>query len=72
MGETPTEWATLVAREIVIEYSDAAAIDTGSYRVCGFVDAAAKLALEDSDVARRIGEKMEPRREVDRDWNPNA
>lgn len=58
-------WAQSVAQEIVDEFSDAAAIDTASYRICGFVDAAARLALADPEVARRIGEQMAPPREMD-------
>ncbi|NRP70619.1 hypothetical protein ILFOPFJJ_01500 [Ensifer psoraleae] len=59
-------WGRRAAQEIVDEYSNAAAIDTACYRVCSFVDAAAKLALADSSVALRIGEMMDPPRSFDR------
>jgi hypothetical protein len=56
----PTEWGRRVAQEIIDEFADAAAIDTASYKVCSFVDAAARLALLDSNFAKLIGEAMEP------------
>jgi hypothetical protein len=37
-----------------------------SYKVCSFVDAAARLALLDSNFAKLIGEAMEPPRSMDR------
>jgi hypothetical protein len=62
----PKEWGRRVAQEIIDDWADAAALDTACYRICSFLDAAAKLALEDSTVARRIGAIMEPPREMDR------
>lgn len=59
-------WGLRVAREIVADYGDAAAIDTACYRVCGFVIAAAHLALVNPSIARLIAESMEPPREMDR------
>lgn len=60
------KWGLRVAREIVDEYGDAAALDTACYRICSFVQAAAQLALLDRSVARIIGASMESPREMDR------
>lgn len=60
-----SEWGRRAAQEIVEEYGDAAAIDTACYRACGFVLAAAKLALLDDNFAKLIGMNMEPPREFD-------
>lgn len=65
-GFEPEEWGRRVAQEIIDEHSDAAALDTACYRVCSFVDAAAKLALLDRSFARLLGASMEPPREMDR------
>lgn len=61
----PDIWAQKVAREIIEEYCDAAAIDTGSYKICGFLIAAAEVALKDVVFAYRIGEIMEKPRWMD-------
>lgn len=61
----PATWGKRVAHEILCEYGDAAAIDTACYRVCSFIESAARLAIADSTVARLIGERMEPPRKMD-------
>jgi hypothetical protein len=55
-------WSQGAARIILDKFEDAAAIDTANYRLCGFIIAAAKIALEDEDIAVRIAESMEPER----------
>ena len=60
-SETQREWA-LGAAEQLNEMRDDAAIDTGSYHLCGFIQAAATLALSDPELAARIGALMEPER----------
>lgn len=59
-------WAQRAAREIVANFSDEAAVETANYRECGFIMQAALLALSDEKVAARIGQMMEPPREIDR------
>lgn len=61
---TPIEWARDAARKILDEFGNTASIDTANYQLCGFIIEAARLALEDAKVARRIGERMEPEREL--------
>jgi hypothetical protein len=56
------DWALDAAERILREFGDAPAIDTADYQLCGFILAAAKLATEDPDLARRIGAMMEPER----------
>jgi hypothetical protein len=47
------------AKRLRDEFANAVAIETANYDMCWFVMAAAKLALEDEDIAARIGKKME-------------
>ncbi|MGZ8395514.1 MAG: hypothetical protein ACXW3X_02460 [Rhodoplanes sp.] len=56
------EWAEDAARRLIERFSDSAAIDTADYQLCGFILAAATVALEDQGVAARIGALMEPMR----------
>lgn len=55
-------WAVEAARDLLSKFSREASIDTANYRLCGFISAAARLASDDDDVARRIGALMEPPR----------
>jgi len=60
-----SDWAIKAARRLKDEFEFASSIDTANYQLCGFIMAAAELALEDDEVARRIAEKMEPERRAD-------
>lgn len=62
IGNKARMWAEYAAKGIIDEFDDAAAIDTAGYIPCGFFMAAAKLAVENPEVARMIGERMEPPR----------
>lgn len=50
------------AERLRVEFADSAAIETANYQICGFIMAAARVAIEDREVAARIGALMEPRR----------
>lgn len=56
------DWAIQAANRLRVEFGDSACIDTANYQLCSFILAAAQVALKDEDVARRIGELMEPPR----------
>jgi hypothetical protein len=55
-------WARDAAARILTEFESADAIDTANYQLCGFILAAAKIAAENEDFARRIGDLMEQQR----------
>lgn len=55
-------WARDAAFRILTEFETEDAIDTANYQLCGFILAAAKIASENEDFARRIGCLMEQRR----------
>lgn len=58
-----SEWAQDAAGQL-LEMRDDAAIDTACYQKCGFVLAAAQIAISDPEVAERIGALMEPERRM--------
>jgi hypothetical protein len=62
VGTKENEWAQTAARKIIEKYADVAAIETANYQECGFIMAAAKLALSDDAIASRIARLMEPHR----------
>ena len=56
-----SEWAQEAAEDLWGMRKDAC-IDTASYHLCGFIEAAAMLTKDDPDLAERIGRLMEPER----------
>jgi hypothetical protein len=56
------EWAREAAKKIVENYADSAAIDTANYQECGFIMAAAELALSNESFATQIAQRMGPPR----------
>lgn len=62
-----TAWAQSVARDFLKQFEDSPSIDTANYRLCGVALEAVRLVVEDAEIARRVGEKLEPRRPGD-DW----
>lgn len=60
---TNAEWARTGADRIIKNHGDEGAIDTANYIECGFIIAAAQLALENAEFAALIGTKMEPDRQ---------
>ncbi|KAF0137359.1 MAG: hypothetical protein FD152_534 [Xanthobacteraceae bacterium] len=61
-ASTAVEWARENAEAILDEFEDAAAVDTGHYGLCGFIIAAARVALRDPVFAKEVGALMEPER----------
>lgn len=64
MTRAKRKWARQAAERLLIEFENAAAIDTANYQLCGFILAAATVAIEDDAVAQKIGDLMEPERVV--------
>lgn len=58
------EWAIKAARRLRVEFADASAIETANYALCSFILAAAELALEDEEFARKLAERMDSPREA--------
>jgi hypothetical protein len=69
---SPTEWARHAARMIIERHGDASAVDTADYRECGFIIAAATVALANESFAAAIGDRMEPKRSGDHDGEDAA
>jgi hypothetical protein len=56
-------WSQEAAKKILDKFSDAAAIDTADYQLCSFFLASAKVAIESSEFAARVGALMETKRD---------
>ncbi len=56
------DWAQEAASELLHEFSDSMAIDTGDYQLCEFILAAAKIVMSNRVLAAEVGALMESRR----------
>lgn len=56
---TEADWAKSAAQRLLKDFGSAGAIETANYQLCGFILAAASLAVADPEVAARIGTLME-------------
>jgi hypothetical protein len=70
------EWARMAAVESVDHIAREHCLSTASYTICGLMEAAAKLVMEDDAFAARIGALMEPPRwgwdQMDRPGGPTG
>jgi hypothetical protein len=55
-------WARQAAERLLVEFSDATAIDTADYQLCSFIIAAAELALANDLFAAEVELRMEDKR----------